>query len=61
MLLVLVHEWGGAEGYTYQTECFILDFVQYLNMFLFACPPGSTSIGDNRENACTVEEAEVVV
>ena len=34
-----------------------MDFVQYLNMFLFACPPGSTSIGDNRENACTVEEA----
>jgi len=42
-------------------ECSILDFVQYLNMFLFACLPGSTSIGDNRENACTVEEAEVVV
>jgi len=41
-------------------ECSILDFVQYLNMFLFACPPGSTSIGDNGENAYMVEEAEVV-
>ena len=42
-------------------ECSILDFVQYLNMFLFACPPDSTSIGNNRENTCIVEEAEVVV
>jgi len=36
-------------------------FVQYLNVFLFACPPGSTSISNNRENACAVEEVEVVV
>ena len=42
-------------------KCSILDFVQYLNMFLFACQLGNTSIGDNRENVCTVEEAEVVV
>jgi len=42
-------------------ECSILDFVQYLNMFPFACSPDSTSIGDNRENAYMVEEAEVVV
>ena len=42
-------------------ECSILDFIQYLNMFLFACPPGGTSIDDNRENTCIVEEAEVVV
>ena len=39
----------------------MLDFVQYLNMFLFVCPPDSTSIGNNRENACTVEEVEMVV
>jgi len=42
-------------------EYFILDFVQYLNIFLFVCLPGSTSIGDNRENAYMVEETEVVV
>ena len=42
-------------------EYSILDFVQYLNIFLFACPLGSTSISDNRENTCMVEEAEVVV
>ena len=42
-------------------ECSILDFVQYLNIFLFVCLPGSTSIGNNRENACMVEEAEIVV
>ena len=42
-------------------EYSILDFVQYLNIFLFACLLGSTSISDNRKNACTVEETEVVV
>jgi len=42
-------------------EYFILDFIQYLNMFLFACPLGSTSIGNNRENVYMVEEVEVVV
>ena len=42
-------------------EYSILDLVQYLNMFLFACSPGSTSIGDNRENVCMVEKAEIVV
>ena len=42
-------------------ECSILDFVQYLNMFLFACLPDSTSVGDNRENVYMVEKVEVVV
>ena len=42
-------------------EYSILDLIQYLNMFLFACLPDSTSIGNNRENTCAVEEAEVVV
>ena len=50
-----------TEGYTYQVEYSILDLIQYLNMFLFACLPDSTSIGNNRENTCAVEEAEVVV
>jgi len=42
-------------------EYSILDFIQYLNMFLFVCLLGSTSIGDNRENTYMVEEAEMVV
>ena len=42
-------------------ECSILDFVQYLNMFLFAYLLDSTSVGDNRENVCMVEKAEMVV
>jgi len=29
-------------------------------MFLFACPPGSTSVDDNRENAYAVEKADVI-
>ena len=52
---------GDAEGCTYQTECSILNFVQYLNIFLFVCSPGSTSVGDNRKNAYIVEEVEIVV
>ena len=30
-------------------------------MFLFAYPPYSISIGDNKKNAYTVEETKVVV
>ena len=42
-------------------EYSILDFIQYLNMFLFAYSPGSTSIGNNRKNTYMVEEVEMVV
>ena len=42
-------------------EYSILEFIQYLNRFLFAYPSGSISIGNNRENICIVEEAEIVV
>ena len=42
-------------------EYSILKFIQYLNIFLFAYPSGSISIGNNRENIYIVEEVEMVV
>jgi len=46
------------KGYKYQVEYSILNFIQYLNIFLFVCLLGSTS---NRKNTCIVKKIEIVV
>ena len=51
----------GVEGCIDQAEYSILDFIEYLNIFLFAYLLGSTSIDNNRENTCIIEEIEIVV
>ena len=61
MLLVLMHKWKWCRMLHILDGVFYFGFVQYLNMFLFACPPDSTNVGDNRENAYMVEEVDVKI
>ena len=49
------------KDYINEVEWFILDFIQYLDIFLFSCLPNSTNIYDNKKNICIVKKAEIVV
>ena len=52
---------SSIKGYTYQVEYSILNFIQYLNMFLFVYLLSSISIGNNKKNTYIVKKIEIVV